>query len=41
MPAAAGIELLVSLGLDDATVAKMMAAIKTFKPRETATNGSK
>jgi lambda family phage portal protein len=41
MPAAAGIELLISLGLDEATVAKMMSAIKTFKPKQTATNGSK
>jgi hypothetical protein len=41
MPAAAGVELLVSLGLDEATVAKMMAAIKTFKPKQTATNDTK
>jgi hypothetical protein len=41
MPAAAGIELLISLGLDAATVAKMMAAIKTFKPKQTATNETK
>jgi len=41
MPAAAGVELLVSLGLDDATVAKMMSAIKTFKPKQTATNETK
>jgi hypothetical protein len=41
MPAAAGIELLISLGLDAATVAKMMSAIKTFKPKQTATNDQK
>jgi capsid protein len=41
MPAAAGIELLISLGLDAATVAKMMSAIKTFKPKQTATNEQK
>ena len=41
MPAKAGVELLISLGLDDATVEKMMSAIKTFKPKETATNGDK
>ena len=41
MPAAAGVELLISLGLDAATVAKMMSAIKTFKPKATATNEQK
>ncbi len=38
MPAKAGVELLTSLGLDDSTVDKMMSAIKTFKPKNTATN---
>ena len=36
MPAKAGVELLISLGLDAATVEKMMSAIKTFKPKKDA-----
>ncbi len=33
MPMAAGTELLVSLGLEEATVSKMMSAVQNFKPK--------
>ena len=37
MPAEAGKELLISLGLDEPTVMKMLAAIKGFAPKKVET----